>query len=93
MISSYICEIMGVLLSGNTDYFPNDLVMRKNRNIALAHDIGYGLGIYEKWRDYAESLYYSVITKMSQDDIGVRISKTEWMEEIKIGHNRYTGGK
>jgi len=86
-ISKYLTEIENSLqFSGaRSFYFPMDKALRKERNFRLAHEIGYGLAVYEDWKDYAGTLYGRMVVKNSFDSTGVVINNKQWITEINNG--------
>ena len=85
MISEGLAKIETALNSKPQMYFPFDKDSRRAENLQLAHDIGFGLGMYEDWRTWAGTTYPRFVVLNSLDSIGVVLSAGEWMSSIEEG--------
>ena len=79
-----------VALTGNRQaWFPRDKEKRREMNIRLGHEFGYGLGIYDDWVGYAQETYGRFVVRNSFDSTGVVIDAKDWMDAIREGVEKY----
>jgi len=88
MISLYL-EKMAAALRGNARqfYFPMDKERRRDANLRLGRELGYGVGAWDKEdRDsYIRALYGRFLVANSLDSIGVMIDSKEWLDAVLSG--------
>jgi len=89
MISAYLERLTHSLRSrgARLSYFPPDKKLRRERNLKLGRELGYGLAI---WPDedidfHLGALYGKFIVIPSLDRTGVVISAKEWVAAVKEG--------
>ena len=79
-----------VALTGNRQaWFPRDKEKRREMNIRLGHEFGYGLGVYDDWVSHAQATYSGLIARHSFDSTGVVIDAKDWMDAIREGVEKY----
>lgn len=88
-ISAYLTEIAGVLRSSAAmhSYFPFDKELRKERNLKLGRELGYGMACCdaEDLDFYLGGLYGRLIVAHSFDSTGVVLDNKEWIKAVKEG--------
>ena len=68
-------------------YFPKNKKQRRERLLALARDIGYGLStlkVTPRVYQEVERLYNRIVVPMSTDDIGTVVTLDEWRNEVMM---------
>ena len=86
-IGKYIQEMRNALRypGAHAAYFPPDKQDRRDANLKLAREIGFGLNAYpaSAVKDILGSLYGQLIVANSFDSIGVCIDAKEWTQAIQ----------
>lgn len=89
--SQYVARIDIALRSNRREWFPMDPFRRKEQNLRLAREVGYGLAIFCDWLDIAKGLYGRLIVVNSLDSVGVVVNNAEWINSIREGVAKFKG--
>jgi hypothetical protein len=84
----YIKNAAAAVRSNRQEWFPMNKQLRRERNLRLASEVGYGLSAYDNWEDAAKSTYSRIIVANSFDSTGVVLDNTEWLDAIRKGVER-----
>ena len=89
MISAYLEKMNWALKTSaaHETYFPDDRELRKERNLKLGREIGYGVRAWsQSERDfYLQTLYGRFIVANSLDRTGVALDAKDWVGAIEEG--------
>jgi len=85
----YVEKVAIALQANRETWFPMNRQSRREMNLRLGHEFGYGLGADENWLGVAQSTYGKLIAKNSLDSIGVVINAREWVDAITQGVVKY----
>jgi hypothetical protein len=89
--TDFVNDIKAALKSNPRPYFPRNKSRRREKNLKLGREIGYGLGPFDDWLDVAKRTYSQLIVINSFDSIGVVIDNDEWIDAIREGVREYRG--
>lgn len=87
-LSVYLEQVTSALktLNACASYFPMDKGLRRERNLKLGREIGYGIaGCDGDPGPYLGTLYGRMIVAHSFDSTGVMIDNAAWIKAIKAG--------
>ena len=89
MISDYLARIEVALRGNPRPYFPMNRERRRNQNLKLGRELGYGLGMFEDWETWAGTTYGRIVVRNSLDTTGVVLDNKEWIAAIRKGVELY----
>jgi len=81
----YIARIVQGLRINRQTWFPPNKAKRREMNLRLGREFGYGLGAYEEWEEIMKQTYSLLIVAHSFDSTGVALDAKEWFEAIRAG--------
>lgn len=88
-LAEYTSEMEAVISGLRNVFFPMEAPLRKQANLKLGRELGYGLAQFEGYKNYVQASYGRVIVKNSLDTTGVVISSKEWRTAINEGIKEY----
>ena len=86
-LKEYIASIESAIQYSRRHYFPSDRGERRQRLLALARDIGYGLSAWSDSEIKRElnSTYSRIVVRNALDSTGVVLDNGEWVAAILQG--------
>ena len=89
----YIAAVESALSFARSFYFPLDADRRRSGILAVAMDVGYGLGAYDdaEIRRIVPSTYSRLVVRHTFDSIGPVVDAEEWAKQIRAGIRKRRG--
>lgn len=84
-ITDYLHSIERALSYNRQTWFPMEREDRRDMNLRLAREIGYGLGTYDDWHNHVSATYSTLVVRNSFDSVGVAIDSSEWVDAMQAG--------